>query len=104
MFYERLAQEIKKAHRAKNQLAVLFIDLDNFKEVNDTLGHNVGDRLLIEAAQRITDCIRETDCVARLGGDEFTVLLTDIGDAGSVKRVTLSILNKLAEPFRWVTR
>jgi diguanylate cyclase (GGDEF)-like protein/PAS domain S-box-containing protein len=100
MFYERLAQEIKKAHRAKNQLAVLFIDLDNFKEVNDTLGHNVGDRLLIEAAQRITDCIRETDCVARLGGDEFTVLLTDIGDAGSVKRVTLSILNKLAEPFR----
>ena len=50
MFYERLAQEIKKAHRAKNQLALLFIDLDNFKEVNDTLGHNVGDRLLIELA------------------------------------------------------
>ena len=75
LFYDRLAQEIKKAHRGGLKMALLFIDLDRFKEVNDTLGHNKGDMLLVEAAQRIGRCVRETDTVARLGGDEFTVIL-----------------------------
>ncbi|HSG21547.1 MAG TPA: EAL domain-containing protein, partial [Azonexus sp.] len=100
MFYDRLALELKKAHRSSQQLALLFIDLDNFKEVNDSLGHNLGDCLLIEAGQRIVDCVRETDSVARLGGDEFTVLLTEISDTSSVERVTLAILKKLAAPFQ----
>ena len=99
MFHDRLNQEIKKAHRASRQLGLLFIDLDHFKEINDTLGHNMGDILLIEAARRIGECVRETDTVARLGGDEFTVLLTQLDDAGNVERVSLSILKTLAEPF-----
>ena len=99
MFHDRMAQEIKKANRTGHQLALLFIDLDRFKEVNDTLGHDKGDLLLVVAARRISVCLRETDTVARLGGDEFTVLLTDLDDAGSVERVVSNILRKLAEPF-----
>ncbi|MBI3526048.1 MAG: EAL domain-containing protein [Betaproteobacteria bacterium] len=99
MFHDRMAQEIKKAHRTGHQLALLFIDLDRFKEVNDTLGHDMGDLLLTEAARRIGACLRETDTVARLGGDEFTVLLTELDDAGSVERVVGNILKTLAEPF-----
>ncbi|MDD2742715.1 MAG: EAL domain-containing protein [Rhodocyclaceae bacterium] len=100
MFYDRLALEIRKAHRGGQQLAVLFIDLDNFKEVNDTLGHDQGDLLLIEAGRRLTSCVRETDSVARLGGDEFTVLLCEIDNPGSVERTTLSILKQLSSPFQ----
>ncbi|HYR05300.1 MAG TPA: diguanylate cyclase, partial [Gallionella sp.] len=78
LFYDRLAQEIKKAHRASLKMALLFIDLDRFKEVNDTLGHGAGDTLLVEASRRIGDCMREADTVARLGGDEFTVILSEL--------------------------
>jgi len=100
MFYDRLAQDIKKAHRAGLKTALLFIDLDKFKEVNDTLGHSMGDILLKEAAQRISACVRETDTVARLGGDEFTVILAELDDTGSVDRIAENILRNLAEPFR----
>jgi diguanylate cyclase (GGDEF)-like protein/PAS domain S-box-containing protein len=100
MFYDRLDQEIKKAHRAEKPMALMFIDLDRFKEINDTLGHDMGDILLKEAAQRLTSCVRETDTVARLGGDEFTVILGDIDDPTNVERVALNILNKLAKPFK----
>ncbi|MDP1996362.1 MAG: EAL domain-containing protein, partial [Gallionella sp.] len=100
LFYDRLAQEIKKAHRAGLKMAVLYIDLDKFKEVNDTLGHSMGDRLLVEAAQRINDCVREADTVARLGGDEFIIILSELDDAGSIERVAENILRKLAEPFQ----
>lgn len=99
MFHDRLKQEIKKAHRDCVQVALLFIDLDNFKEVNDTLGHPVGDTLLVQAARRISACVREVDTVARLGGDEFTVLLTEIDDVNSIERVASSILVSLLEPF-----
>ena len=99
MFHDRLAQEIKKANRAELKVALLFIDLDKFKEVNDTLGHTMGDILLKEAARRIGSCVRDTDTVARLGGDEFTVILAEIGDIGSVERVVECIQQKLAEPF-----
>ena len=100
MFHDRLAQNIKKAHRAGLKTALLFIDLDKFKEVNDTLGHSMGDILLKEAAQRISGCVRETDTVARLGGDEFTVILTELDDTGSVERIAENILQSLAKPFR----
>ncbi|MBI4938370.1 MAG: EAL domain-containing protein [Nitrosomonadales bacterium] len=100
MFHDRLAQEIKKAHRAGLMMALLFIDLDRFKEINDTLGHRVGDLLLVEAAQRIGNCLRETDTVARLGGDEFTVILSELDDASNVERIAENILKKRAEPFR----
>ncbi|MBI4938778.1 MAG: EAL domain-containing protein [Nitrosomonadales bacterium] len=100
LFYDRLAQEIKKAHRGGLKMALLFIDLDRFKEVNDTLGHNKGDLLLVEAAHRIGGCVRETDTVARLGGDEFTVILPEIETHGSIERVADNVLRQLAEPFR----
>ena len=100
MFHDRLAQDIKKAHRAGLKTALLFIDLDKFKEVNDTLGHSMGDILLQEAARRISGCVRESDTVARLGGDEFTVILAELDDTGSVERIAENILQTLAKPFR----
>ena len=100
MFHDRLAQEIKKAHRAGRLMALLFIDMDRFKEINDTMGHRVGDLLLVEAAHRIGSCLRETDTVARLGGDEFTVFLSELDEASRVERIAENILKKLAEPFR----
>jgi len=99
MLHDRLEQELKKAHRSGLPMALLFLDLDRFKEVNDTLGHDVGDLLLKDAALRIASCVRETDTVARLGGDEFTVILGELEDPSSVERVAQSILRKLSEPF-----
>ena len=99
MFHDRLEQDIKKANRAGHLLAVMFLDLDQFKEINDTLGHDKGDALLIEAARRITSCVRETDTVARLGGDEFTVIMGELEGVSNVDRVAQNILHKMAEPF-----
>lgn len=99
MFYDRLAVEIKKAHREEKMLALLFIDLDRFKEVNDTLGHQIGDLLLVEAANRIVSCVRQSDTVARLGGDEFTVILSQLHDASFVDEIAANINAILAEPF-----
>jgi diguanylate cyclase (GGDEF)-like protein/PAS domain S-box-containing protein len=100
LFRDRLELEIRKAHRNDQLMALMFIDLDNFKEVNDTLGHDMGDILLIEAAQRINTCVRETDTVARLGGDEFVVILAALEDVSSVERVAQDILNKLTASFQ----
>lgn len=100
MFADRLEQEIKKAHRAKLLLALIFLDLDRFKEINDTLGHDMGDVLLVEAARRLTACVREFDTVSRLGGDEFTVIVGELKDHGSVERVAQEILRTLAQPFQ----
>ena len=100
MFYDRLGQEVKRSHRTGLPMALMFLDLDHFKEVNDTLGHDVGDALLKEASQRLHSCIRETDTVSRLGGDEFTVILGELDDSGSVNRVANDILRNLSEPFR----
>lgn len=102
MFHDRLEQEIKKAHRADLQMALLFIDLDRFKEINDTLGHDMGDILLMETSRRISSCVRESDTVARLGGDEFTVILSEINDSRIVERLAQSILKILTEPFQLV--
>ncbi len=100
MFQDRLEQEIKKSHRDGLTLALMFIDLDKFKEVNDTLGHDKGDILLVEAARRIARCVRESDTVARLGGDEFTVILSDLDDANSAGRVAQTIIDALVAPFQ----
>jgi len=99
MFLDRLKEEIKKSHRRDASLALLFIDLDRFKEVNDTLGHQTGDRLLIEAASRISSCIRESDTVSRFGGDEFTVILAQFDAAEHIEEVAQSILESLSAPF-----
>jgi diguanylate cyclase (GGDEF)-like protein/PAS domain S-box-containing protein len=99
LFHDRLAQEIKKANRAEQQLALLFIDLDEFKQINDGFGHDKGDLLLVEAARRIGKCVRETDTVARLGGDEFTVILPDFGSGSVIERIVSSIILELSAPF-----
>ncbi|MDO8990382.1 MAG: EAL domain-containing protein [Sideroxyarcus sp.] len=100
MFQDRLEHEIKKSHRDGSQLALMFIDLDKFKEVNDTLGHDKGDILLAEAAQRIAACVRESDTVARLGGDEFTVILSELDDPNNIERIAQAIINALVAPFQ----
>ena len=100
MFHDRLEQAIKKAHRSEQPAALLFLDLDYFKEVNDTLGHVMGDRLLQLAAQRVRTCVRESDTVARLGGDEFTVILDELDGPQAVERAVNEILHALAEPFQ----
>ena len=100
MLHDRLQQAIKKSHRSRLPMALLFVDLDRFKEVNDTLGHHMGDVLLADAAERLTSCVRDGDTVARLGGDEFTVILADLTDPGIIDRVTQDILRKLADPFQ----
>lgn len=99
MFRDRLEQELKNAHRAGTMLALLFIDLDLFKEVNDTLGHGMGDSLLQEAAHRIGVCVRESDTVARLGGDEFMVILSQLPDTSAIEKIAQTILIALAEPY-----
>ncbi len=103
MLRDRLEQDIKKCRREASHLAILFIDLDHFKEVNDTLGHDNGDLLLIEAAGRIRACVRETDTVARMGGDEFTVVLPELSDAASLERIIQAILDAMATVFELVT-
>jgi diguanylate cyclase (GGDEF)-like protein len=82
------------------QMALFFIDLDRFKEINDTLGHDMGDILLMETSRRISSCVRESDTVARLGGDEFTVILSEISATNNIERLARSILDILAEPFQ----
>ncbi|MFA6920326.1 MAG: diguanylate cyclase [Gallionella sp.] len=99
LFRDRLGQEIKKAARAKLSMALMFIDLDRFKEINDRLGHDAGDALLVEAARRISGCVRESDTVARLGGDEFTVILSRIIDKSHVDKVVGEMILKLSEPY-----
>jgi diguanylate cyclase (GGDEF)-like protein/PAS domain S-box-containing protein len=99
MFHERLRQEMLKADRSSGPMALVFIDLDHFKEVNDTLGHALGDVLLKETAVRLSSSVRGSDTVARLGGDEFTVILGNLPEAGEVARIAEDILSRLAEPF-----
>lgn len=99
MFLDRLNQDIKKAIRAKSLLALLFIDLDNFKEINDTLGHNVGDLLLKEVADRLRNTLRESNTVARLGGDEFTAILSDLSELADIEKLSALILNRLSLPY-----
>jgi diguanylate cyclase (GGDEF)-like protein/PAS domain S-box-containing protein len=98
LFRDRLDQEIRHAHFENRRIALLFLDLDRFKEVNDFLGHDMGDLLLEKVAQRLQRCVRPTDTVARLGGDEFTVILTDPDDVCHVSEVAQQMLDALGRP------
>jgi diguanylate cyclase (GGDEF)-like protein/PAS domain S-box-containing protein len=99
LFSDRLEHEIKIAHRTNKSLALLFIDLDYFKQVNDTLGHEMGDILLVKVSERINESIRESDTVARMGGDEFTAILPQINSPEDAVRVVKIIIEKLTQPF-----
>jgi len=99
LFLDRLQRAINTSHREQQPFALMFLDLDNFKDINDTYGHNIGDKLLQEAAQRLKSCIRETDTLARPGGDEFTIIIGELDEISSVDRVAHCIQNRMATPF-----
>ena len=96
---DRIRQALTAAKRDKTNLALMFLDLDRFKPVNDTLGHHVGDLLLIEAAKRMQDCVRESDTVGRIGGDEFVVLLPTVDSGQDAMLVAEKIRYALNQPF-----
>ncbi|OGT16934.1 MAG: hypothetical protein A2342_06815 [Gallionellales bacterium RIFOXYB12_FULL_54_9] len=99
LFQDRMQQAIVQAQRAATQFALVFLDLDGFKDVNDTHGHGAGDRLLCAVAERLKSCVRGGDTVARLGGDEFTILLLNIGGIADVETAVNKGLLCLAEPY-----
>ena len=99
LFLDRLNREIVRASRQDSRVALMFIDLDRFKWVNDTLGHAAGDKLLQEVSQRLQSCLRKSDTIARLGGDEFTAILPDMARGPFAERVATEILHQLVTPF-----
>lgn len=99
LFKNRLAKAVKSVQRTNKSIALLFLDLDQFKRINDTLGHDVGDSLLKEIARRLDHNVRENDTVSRIGGDEFTILLTDVNNTKDVRIVAEKILLSLSRPF-----
>ncbi len=99
LFLDRFHQEVKKAQRNNQFITLMYLDLDDFKEINDTLGHDMGDLLLKETAGRLEACVRSDDTVARMGGDEFTIILNNLKDQISTERVAQNILDKFNEPF-----
>ncbi|MCF6204365.1 MAG: EAL domain-containing protein [Methylococcaceae bacterium] len=100
MLLDHLKLDIKIANRSEKRLAVIFLDLDRFKEVNDTFGHEVGDELLCETATRLKSCLRKSDMVARLGGDEFIIILANLNETHNIDRVALDLINQLSKPFK----
>jgi diguanylate cyclase (GGDEF)-like protein/PAS domain S-box-containing protein len=96
---DRLRSAIAAARRRRQQVAALFIDIDHFKKINDTLGHSVGDRFLGQLAKRIAGCVRDADTVARIGGDEFFVVLPDVDGRGDAEAIAERILRAVAVPF-----
>jgi len=99
LLFDRLDQALAQAHRREQIFAVLFLDLDDFKDVNDALGHNAGDALLRQVGNRLRTCVRKVDTVARMGGDEFTCILTDVSDAKAAALVAEKVLADLSRPF-----
>jgi len=100
LFMQKLEHEIHSCDRSNQSLALLYLDLDRFKDVNDSLGHDMGDLLLIEIARRLKKVVREIDTVSRLSGDEFTIILGNISDQLSVQPICQSLLDSLARPFQ----
>jgi diguanylate cyclase (GGDEF)-like protein len=100
LFLDRLGVAVAQAHRLEQNLAVLFLDLDHFKRINDSLGHPAGDELLRSVAGRLTGCVREGDTVARLGGDEFMALLPGVGTEADAATVGRKILDAVRVPVR----
>lgn len=99
LFQDRMQQEITVCNRHALKFAVMFLDLDRFKNVNDTLGHSAGDELLIEVAHRITASLRENDTVARLGGDEFTIIMRETDKVDAVAQIANKVIDALSRPF-----
>ena len=99
LFKDRLTQTVISSSRNKEQFALFFIDLDQFKKINDTLGHHIGDKVLIEAANRLQGALRAEDTLARLGGDEFTIILKDIKNLQSASTVAQKIIETIKEPL-----
>ncbi|TQK74334.1 diguanylate cyclase/phosphodiesterase with PAS/PAC sensor(s) [Brevibacillus sp. AG162] len=99
MYVQQLSKEMMQAKRFQSNLAVLFLDLDRFKDVNDSFGHDVGDMLLIEAAKRLQACLKPGDVVARLGGDEFTIMQNQLQDRSEAAALAEQIMNQLQRPF-----
>ena len=99
LFQDRLDQALAQARRTRRPLAVVYLDVDRFKHINDTLGHNTGDALLRQAAARLQACVRASDTVARLGGDEFTLLLTDLAEPADAMRVARKVIEAMHEPL-----
>lgn len=99
MFFDRLDQELRLVKRNSHKIAIIFLDLDRFKEVNDSQGHDQGDRLLQEAGHRLIKCVDDSGLVARLGGDEFVLMLSD-AHAGYVEDIAQKVLDSLSEPFK----
>ena len=98
-FHDRLHQAISSARRSKNEVAVMFLDLDGFKQVNDTLGHNAGDEVIREISARLGLAMRESDAIARFGGDEFTVLLAEVEAREGVEVAAQKIIEAVSEPI-----
>jgi diguanylate cyclase (GGDEF)-like protein len=99
LFQDRVQQALRLARRHQKRIALLWIDLDRFKHINDTLGHRAGDEVLCEVGRRLTSCLRESDTVARVGGDEFTVLAHDISSSADADLVCRKILAALSQPM-----
>ncbi len=99
LMMDRLSQAMVQAHRSGKRVAILFVDLDRFKTINDSLGHEAGDRLLQTVGSRLLGCVREGDTVARQGGDEFLVILPEIGDAGHASQVAGKMLEAIHQPM-----
>lgn len=99
LFNERLSRALKYAHRNSTQLVLLFLDLDHFKNVNDTLGHDVGDQLLIRVVERLKNCVEENDTIARLGGDEFIIILENIPNIEHVIATAKRLCKSLSEVY-----
>jgi len=99
LFNDRLSQALTLAHRRREQIAVVVLDIDRFKEINDTLGHHIGDCLLQVVALRLKGCLRDSDTIARIGGDEFFLILPNIGGAKDAEAVAQKILDAFSEPF-----
>jgi diguanylate cyclase (GGDEF)-like protein/PAS domain S-box-containing protein len=100
LMHERLEQAVAAARRGGSMVAMLYIDLDRFKTVNDALGHMIGDRMLQEAAARLGGCVRDSDTLSRLGGDEFVVILPGVSDRQDVRKVAERIVDAFAAPFQ----
>ena len=99
LFMDRMDQAISRATRSNESFALLFLDVDNFKVINDSMGHEAGDRLLISVTQRLRDALRRSDTIARLGGDEFTILLENLSEPEAVILVVKNLLEKISEPI-----
>jgi len=99
LFYDRLRQAISRSKRSNQRIAVMFMDLDGFKQVNDEYGHSIGDELLQQVSKRIVSMLRETDTIARIGGDEFTLIINDIDNIDSINAIAEKVLSTVKESY-----